>query len=167
MQPLGTCTYVGTCIYQPIKLNEINCCFVSFNYVKKLTGLIGTDFKPVGTRDKITIIQFILAGGLATLGNEPRIKIFASRSNTSTSNHNFFATPIIRLRHQSFDIRFDVESQIGTPLCPNLIATLGNKPRLNKKMYNFFGTLMFFSKSGIKIIILRQCVCGGGGGPKS
>ena len=42
--------------------------------------------------------------------------IFASRSNTSTLNHQFFALPTIWLRHHSFGIRYGDESQSGTPL---------------------------------------------------
>ena len=36
---------------------------------------------------------------------------------------SFFALLTIRLRHQSFDIHFDEESRIGTPLLRNLVWT--------------------------------------------
>ena len=46
--------------------------------------------------------------------------IFTSRSNTSTSNHHFFALSTIRLRLQRFAIRFNDESRSGTPLNRNM-----------------------------------------------
>ena len=48
--------------------------------------------------------------------------IFASRSNTSTSNHHFFASSTIQTRLQRLAIRF-TEHRSGTPVCRNLILT--------------------------------------------
>ena len=45
--------------------------------------------------------------------------IFALRSNTSTSNHHFFASSTIQLRLQRFVIRLDDKSRIGTLLRQN------------------------------------------------
>ena len=42
--------------------------------------------------------------------------ILASRSNTSTLNHHFFASPTIWVRHHIFGIRFDDESRSVTLL---------------------------------------------------
>ena len=39
--------------------------------------------------------------------------IFASRSNYSTPNHQFFDLSTIQIRHQRFVIRFKDQSQIG------------------------------------------------------
>ena len=46
----------------------------------------------------------------------------ASRSNTSTLNHHFFASSTIQLRLQRFAICFDDESRSGTPLRLNLVS---------------------------------------------
>ena len=46
--------------------------------------------------------------------------IFASRLNTSTSNHHIFASSTIGLRYQILGIRLDGESRSVTPLCQNL-----------------------------------------------
>ena len=50
--------------------------------------------------------------------------IFASRSNTSLSNHHIFASPTIQLRYQTFRICLDNEPRSGTLLCRNLPNTL-------------------------------------------
>ena len=58
--------------------------------------------------------------------------IFASRLNTSTTNHHIFASPIIRLRYQSFAICLDNKSRIGTPLPRNKFVSKcsQNAPKL-------------------------------------
>ena len=43
-------------------------------------------------------------------------------SSTPTSYHQFFASPTIRLRHQSFDIRFDDESRSGNFVSTNKLT---------------------------------------------
>ena len=50
--------------------------------------------------------------------------IFASKLNTSTSNHQFFALPTIGLRLQRFAIRLNDKSRSRTPLCRNLPRTI-------------------------------------------
>ena len=47
--------------------------------------------------------------------------IFDLRSSNSTSIHQFQDSALTRLRLQSFSIRLDIESRVGTPLRPYLL----------------------------------------------
>ena len=61
------------------------------------------------------------------LKNSANNSIFASvldsRSSNSTSIHQFYYSASTRLRAQTFTIRLDDESQVGTPLRLNLLLT--------------------------------------------
>ena len=57
--------------------------------------------------------------------------IFALRSNTSTSNHHFFASSTIRLRLQGFVIRFDDKSWISGFWCP-MVCSVGAKMSISR-----------------------------------
>ena len=72
---------------------------------------------------------------------------FASRSNTSTTNHHFFASPTIRLRWQRFVIRLHDESRSGTPLCRYLSRTVSSfifVPDQHLAVKQCFGGSTFF-----------------------
>ena len=83
--------------------------------------------------------------------NSANYSIFASRSSNSPSIHQFYYSASTRLRSQTFSIRLEDESGVGTPLRQNLV-----KSQQCPKFGFFVWILNVYSFKTSKIWTVRQ-----------